>query len=261
MDVSPLEEMDLWDPTYRAFSYLNEAGFCVANAATFTLPLILNGRPVAAMGIQSVATRPSWRRRGLSHNLLERALQWCDANTPLTFLMTSIPGFYKPMGFKIVPQFAYAGDAPTALPPLPRCRRLDLDAGNDRQFLATMLRRRTPVSTRFAVDGLPGAFVLNLLDQTEFSVWHSAALDAVVVTGERLDDELCVIDIAAPTMPKLADVLAALGVSPRRAEVHFPPDLLGWDGTAIPTETSAVLMIRGDPGSLEPFMFPETAAF
>src|SRR4051794_41713381 len=71
VDVSPLEEMDLWDPTYRAFSYLDEAGCCVANAATFTLPLIVNSRPMAAMGIQSVATRPSWRRRGLSHDLLE----------------------------------------------------------------------------------------------------------------------------------------------------------------------------------------------
>jgi GNAT superfamily N-acetyltransferase len=94
--VAPLEEMNLWDPTYRAFSYLDEAGCCVANRATFTLPLIVNSRPVAAMGIQSVATLPSWRRRGLSHDLLERALRWCDANTPLTFLMTSIPGFYEP---------------------------------------------------------------------------------------------------------------------------------------------------------------------
>jgi hypothetical protein len=91
--------------------------------------------------------------------------------------------------------------------------------------------------------------------------WHSAALDAVVVTGERPDDTLCVVDIAAPKMPRLADVLATLGVNPRRIEVHFPSDLLGWNGTAVPAETSTVLMIRGNPGPLEPFMIPETAAF
>jgi predicted N-acetyltransferase YhbS len=112
VDVSPLEEMVLWDPTYRAFSYLDQAGCCVANAATFTLPLIINNRSVAAMGIQSVATRPSWRRRELSHDLMQRGLGWCEANTRLTVLMSAIPGFYEPMGFKIVPQFAYAGDAP-----------------------------------------------------------------------------------------------------------------------------------------------------
>jgi len=261
VDASPLEEMDLWDPTYRAFSYLDDNGCCVANAATFTLSLIVNSRPVTAMGIQSVATRPSWRRRGLSHDLLERALRWCDANTRLIFLMTSIPAFYEPMGFKIVPQFAYVGDAPTALPPLPRCRRLNLDAGEDRQLLAKLLRRRVPVSALFAVDGSPGAFALNLLNQREFSVWHSATLDAVMVTAERPDDTLCLVDMAASKMLKLADVLAVLGVSPRRVEIHFPPDLLGWDGIAVPTKTPTVLMIRGDPGSLEPFMIPETAAF
>ena len=153
------------------------------------------------MGIQSVATRQSWRRRGLSHDLLERALRWCDANARLIFLMTSIPGFYEPMGFKIVPQFAYVGDSPTALPPLPRCRRLDRDAGADRQLLVKLLRRRVPVSALFAVDGSPGAFALNLLDQRDFSVWHSAAPDAVLVTAERPDDTLCLVDIAASKVP------------------------------------------------------------
>jgi hypothetical protein len=68
--------------------------------------------------------------------------------------MTSIPGFYEPMGFKIVPQFAYVGDAPTALPPLPRCRRLDLDAGEDRQLLAKLLRRRP------SLDALRGGWLI-----------------------------------------------------------------------------------------------------
>jgi predicted N-acetyltransferase YhbS len=261
VDVSPLEEMDLWDPTYRAFSYLDETGRCVANAATFTLPLVVNGRSLNAMGIQSVATRPSWRRRGLSHDLLERALRWYDANAQITFLMTSIPGFYEPMGFRTVPQFVYVGDAPAAFPPAPRCRRLNLNADADRRLLVQILRRRAPVSARFAVDGLPGACVLNLLDRTEFAVWHMAARDAVVVTAERADGTLCVVDVAASQMPELAEVVAALGVRPKRVEVHFPPDRLGWDGTAVPFETSTVLMMRGELGYLEPFMIPETAAF
>ncbi len=156
VDVSPLQELELWDPTYRAFSYLDADGSCVANVATFTLVLIVNGQAVKAMGIQSVATRPAWRGRGLSHDLLRRALLWCDRNTQLTFLMTSIPGFYEPMGFRTIPQFSYVGDAPAARPHQPRCRRLNLDASEDRQLLVQILRRRSPVSTRFAVDGLEG---------------------------------------------------------------------------------------------------------
>lgn len=261
VDASPLEEMDLWDPTYRAFSYLDKAGLCVANAATFTLALLINGRPVNAMGIQSVATRPSWRGHGLSHDLLMRALRWCDANAPLTFLMTSIPGFYQPMGFRTVPQFIFQGDAPGGRPRQSLCRRLDLVSGEDRRLLAQLLRHKAPVSTRFAVVGSPGAFVLNLLEHSELSAWYMAALDAVVVTAERPDGTICIVDLAAREIPQLTEVLAVLGAQPRGVEIHFPPDQLGWVGTAVAAVTSTVLMVRGDPGPLEPFMIPETAAF
>ena len=261
LDLAPIEERGLTDPTYRAFAYLDGTGCCVANAATFTLKLIVGGKPVNAMGIQSVATRPAWRRRGLSHDLLERALQWCDTSARLGFLMTSIPGFYQPMGFRIVPQFADVGSAPAAAPRALGCRRLNLDAGEDRRLLAQVLRQRVPVSARFAVDGLPGAFVLNLFARPELSAWYMEPRQAVVVTAERSDGALCIVDVAAADMPALKDVVAAFGDQPKRVEVHFPPDRLAWHGTATPAQTSTVLMVRGDPGPLEPFMIPATASF
>jgi GNAT superfamily N-acetyltransferase len=261
VDVSPLEELNLWDPTYRAFAYLDHAGHCVANAAAFRLPLIINGERITAMGIQSVATRPLWRRRGLSHDLLERALRWCDENGPLTFLMTLIPAFYEPMGFRIMPQHAYAGAVPAVLSSQRSRRRLDLNTSGDRQLLARLLCHRAPVSAHFAVDGLPGAFVLNVLDESEFAVWHLPALDAVVVTAERPGGTICIVDVVADRIPSLAEVVGSFGVSPTRAEIHFPPDLLEWDGAPIQSDTSTVLMVRGDPGPLEPFRLPDTAAF
>ncbi len=261
VDISPIDEFGLADPTYRAFAYRDGTGCIVANAATFTLRLIIGGKPVNAMGIQSVATRPEWRRCGLSHDLLERALRWCDVNARLTFLMTSIPRFYEPMGFRIVPQFAYVGSAPAASPLASGCRRLDLDAGEDRHLLAQILRHRVPVSARFAVDGAAGSFVLNLFDQTELSAWYIEQRQAVVVTAERSDGVLCIVDVAAAVMPALKDVVAAFGDQPRQVEVHFPPARLAWNGTATPAQTSTVLMVRGDPVPLEPFMIPATASF
>jgi predicted N-acetyltransferase YhbS len=261
LDVSPIEELGLTDPSYRAFSYLDGNGDCVANAATFTLRLTIGGQRVNAMGVQSVATRPEWRRRGLSHDLLERALRWCDANAPLTFLMTSIPGFYQPMGFRIVPQFAYVGPVPAAAASALRCHRLDLGMSTDRGLLATILRRRVPVSGRFAAAGSPGAFVLNLFDRPELAAWYIESRQAAVVTAERADGTLCIVDIAAAEIPALAYVVAALGDRSKQVEVHFPPDRLAWHGAAVPAQTSTGLMVRGDLEPLEPFMIPETAAF
>lgn len=261
VDVSPLQELNLWDPTYRAFSYLDVDGRCVANVATFSLKLVVNGRRVNAMGIQSVATRPAWRGRGLSHDLLRRALLWCDANAPLAYLMTSIPGFYEPLGFRTLPQSKYVGEIPSALPSPRRGRKLQFGSREDRELLVRVLRRRTPVSARFAVDGSQGAFALNLLDQAELASWYLPHHEAVVVTAEQPNGTLCIIDVAAPKMPNLREVLAGLGAVPTRLEVHFPPDQLGWTGVAVPAETETMLMVRGDPGQLDPFMLPETAAF
>ena len=261
VDISPIDELGLADLTYRAFSYLDTTGSCIANAATFTLSLIIGGKSVNAMGIQSVATRPEWRRRGLSHDLLQRALQWCDTSARLTFLMTSIPRFYEPMGFRIVPQFVHVGSAPAASPLALGCRRLNLRAGEDRRLLARILRRRVPVSARFAVDGSPGSFVLNLFGRTELSAWYIYAKEAIVVTAERSDGVLCIVDVAAIAMPTLKEIVAAFGDQPKRVEVHFPPDRLAWDGTATPAQTSTVLMVRGDLEPLEPFMIPATASF
>jgi GNAT superfamily N-acetyltransferase len=261
VDVSPIDAFCLADPTYRAFSYLDAAGCVVANAATFTLKLIIAGKLVHAMGIQSVATRPEWRRRGLSHDLLQRALEWCDASARLTFLMTVIPGFYEPMGFRTVPQFAYVGGTPDVAPRAACCRRLDLNADQDRRLLARILHHRVPVSARFAVDGSAGSFVLNLFDQAELSAWYIETAQAIVVTTERSDGTLCMVDIAADRMPTLAEIVAAFANQPKQVEIHFPPDRLAWAGIPTPAQTSTVLMVRGNLPPLEPFMIPATAAF
>ena len=122
-------------------------------------------------------------------------------------------------------------------------------------------RSRVTVSARFAVDGSPGSFVLNLFGRTELSAWYIDAKEAIVVTAERSDGVLCIVDVAAIAMPTLKEIVAAFGDQPKRVEVHFPPDRLAWDGTATPAQTSTVLMVRGDLEPLEPFMIPATASF
>ena len=259
MDVSPIERFGFSDPTYRAFSYLDAAGCCIANAAIFSLPLIIDGQAVAAMGVQSVATRPAWRRQGLSHDLLARALAWCDAHPKLTFLMTGIPQFYEPLGFRIVPQFAFTGRASAAS--AVKARRLDLAVDADCSLLATTLRGRTPVSTRFAVDGAAGAFILSLCESPSLSAWYLDAHQAVVVTLQRPGGVLAIVDVAAARMPSLAQIVSALGTSPGQVEIHFPPDRLGWTGTAVPAPVATSLMVRGALPPVGPFMLPQTAAF
>ena len=160
-----------------------------------------------------------------------------------------------------MPQFAYAGAAPAVRAGPPGARRLDLADTADRSLLRDVLRDRVPVSAQFAVDGAPGAFVMSLWDQTALAAWYSPALQAVVVTMDRTDGGVCIVDVAALVVPRLADVLAEIGGGGTQVEVHFPPDRLDWVGQAVPAATATNLMVRGPFTPGVPFMIPETAAF
>ncbi|SNB78657.1 Predicted N-acetyltransferase YhbS [Arboricoccus pini] len=260
LDLDILEELDLREPTYRAFTYHDVTGDCIASAAAFVLPLIVDGRRVPAVGVQSVATRPDWRGQGLSHSLLDRLLRWCDERRCLVFLMTSIPGFYEPMGFRILPQHFFCGEGPAVLPASAMARRLDLGLRLDRQLIATIARRRQPVSRVFALSGMAGAFVLNLHHDSDLEVWHLASHDAIIVIRHE-GNALHIVDVVATGIPSLATILAALGLPQSQIVVHFPPDQLGWQGSATLATPPLVLMVRGDLNLPGPVMIPSTLGF
>jgi predicted N-acetyltransferase YhbS len=263
LDITPLEAQGLVDPSYRSFSWRDADGQCIANVSTVSLPLIVEGRAVDAMGIQSVATLPGWRGRGLSRSLMERALAWCDSQSALTFLMTDITAFYAPMGFRALPQCYFAGPAPQAAPaPAPDSRRLDTSVEPDRLLLEEALRHRAPVSSRFSVRGWGGIFLLNAMEDDEVALWRIGATGAIIATAEREDGTLAILDVVAAEIPPMAEIVAALGVRAAQVETCFPPDKLNWDGVPRQlADTETMLMVRGDLTISAPIMLPPTAAF
>ena len=70
-----------------------------------------------------------------------------------------------------------------------------------------------------------------------------------------------IVDIAARTIPTMAEIVDALRAGTRRVRTLFPPDRLSWDG--VPTRDDTGLMIRGPvPAAMRrPFMLPPTTSF
>ncbi|MEI4872725.1 GNAT family N-acetyltransferase, partial [Klebsiella pneumoniae] len=79
VDVTPLDRLG-HDPSVVSFGWWS-AGVLVATVSLYQQSLVLMGEPVAAFGVQSVATRPEWRRRGLFRDLMTRALVYADARS------------------------------------------------------------------------------------------------------------------------------------------------------------------------------------
>ncbi len=260
LDVDPLKTFDLFEPTYRSFSYLDKEGNCVANASAIGVPLFLSGKLVKAIGIQSVATRPSYRHRGLSRDLLGRALAWCDERSDLVLLHTSIPDFYLPFGFRSVQEHFFVGKPSEAVGEA--CSyKLSWESQKDRDLLRQMLLSRSLVSSVASICGLPGMFALNAMGTEGLSLYHLPALQVIVALRHKEDGTLCLLDVVGQKMPTLSQILGALDCAPQMIETHFSPDLLGWKGTETPCQKKNVLMVRGDFDVGCSFMLQPTMAF
>ncbi|HTO31166.1 MAG TPA: GNAT family N-acetyltransferase [Pararhizobium sp.] len=232
------------DPTSMPFGYFDADGKCVANFSVFSMPVVIGGRSVKAAGFQSGAVRPQWRGRGLYRDLMNRAFAWSDAQGfELGLLLTDKPALYEPYAFRVLPQYRFVG-APPEAKPWTTARRLSLENDGDIALLKELLRNRTPVSERFAVLSQMEMFLLNGVFDGDIRLHHLEASDVVAVWKEN-GKTVQLLDIVGRAIPSLADILAALRLTPDRVEVCFPRDRLGWQGIPEMYPSGTSLMVRG----------------
>lgn len=241
VDVTPLDRLG-HDPSVVSFGWWRE-GELVANVSLYRQSLVLMGERVDAFGVQSVATRPAWRRRGLFRDLMTRALAHADARCPLVLLTTGTPALYRPLGFRTIVETAFAGPfEPHGCPP--SFRRLSLASDADLALVLDLFRRRTPVSDICAATDHPALFLLKAATQETIALVHLPSLDAVVAVETPEPDVLVLRDVVAPAIPPLAAIAAALGGSATRARLTLTPDKLGWTPTET-TQATSGWMARG----------------
>jgi len=264
IDISPLDRLGGPDPTSMPSAWFGESGRCIANLSAFSMPVVMNGRPVRAAGLQSGAVRPEWRGRGLFRSVLTRTLERIDdAGCEAALLSTDKPALSEPLGFVAVPQFVFEGPPPASGERQSETRRLDVGDAGDLDILRDLLARRSPVSHRFAVSAQSAMFLLNcvLVDAVRLDVLTD--YECVVAWRMGAGEVFELLDIVGPEMPSLATILASLSIAPAKVIVHVPPDGLDWTGTPVREETDLVFMVRGAAGRVptEPFCLSPMAEF
>ena len=129
IDLRALDALDLWPRGYRAYAYL-EGPRLVANVSVFPLPVMIAGQRVEAGGVQSVATAPSHRGRGLFSDLMERMLQDAKGRYPTLLLYSGSPALYRKFGFRTLREQSFVAGPVKQDGAIPQ-RRLSLDASED----------------------------------------------------------------------------------------------------------------------------------
>jgi predicted N-acetyltransferase YhbS len=268
IDLAAFSRLGIWPEGYRAFSWM-DGDVIVANVSCRPLPLMIGGKPVAAGQIHAVATRPSYRRRGLFHDLMRRVLDYADARFECVLLYSAIPPLYRPFGFRPLPEHRFRGrlSLTGAAGKVPRRRALSLASPEDVALLRDLFARREPASHHLGLVGNEDIFVANALAHSEWRLTWLPDDDALVV-WDRADGVTRLHDIVASRMPRaslLASVLELDAVRDDRSaeiELLFPPDRLDGQFAPVPQvpEDHDILCVR-DPFAIEgtPFMLPLTA--
>lgn len=263
INIGQLDRLGGPDPTSMPFGYFDEAGRCVANFSAFSMPLIVDGKRVRAVGYQSGAVRPEYRGQGLYRNLMQRAFGWAEAQGfAMGILLTDKPGLYEPYGFRVIEQHMFVGVMPVAATVQP-CRHLSIESDADVKLIRSVLAARMPVSERFAVFGQAVEFLLNACFDPSIRLSHMPGRDAVIAWREE-PGTFHLLDIAGRDIPSLAQIVSALKTSAERVAVYFPTDRLDWNGEAKRYQGSCELMVTGDPGAIlksGPFVLPPLADF
>jgi GNAT superfamily N-acetyltransferase len=264
IDIRLVDRFGGPDPTSMPFGYFDMTGRCVANFSAVSMPLVIDGRPVRAVGYQSGAVRPEFRGKGLYRDLMRHAFAWAEAQDfELGILLTDKPALYEPYGFRSMPQHVFRGPAPTGTS-RPTARVLNIEDGGDIAPIRRLLPARQPVSSLFAVTGHWIEFPLNACFDPTIRLSHIPGLDAIVAwrLGEGVFE---LLDIVACEVPPLAAVVGTLGIEQSVIAVHFPPDRLEWKSYRPEAYRSAcdLMMMPMRPVKMpdKPFRLPPTAEF
>jgi predicted N-acetyltransferase YhbS len=245
LDISSVDRLGGADPTSMPFGWFDGNGRCVANFSAFSMPLMVDGRSVRAVGYQSGAVRPDYRGRGLYRDVIQRAFAWSESQGYASgLLLTETPGLYEPYGFRCIPQHSFILPVPARTSGTP-ARPLSIDTPADIALIRALLDARVPVSERFAVAGHAIEFMLNACFNPDVRLSHLPDCDAVVAWAEA-DGRFRLLDIVGRLIPSLSAVVAAIGVEAQEAEVMFPPDRLALQHVPARGQRIDYLMARGE---------------
>ncbi|EJR54629.1 hypothetical protein IIM_01569 [Bacillus cereus VD107] len=235
-----------WDYTYKALSFLQDDN-AITNAAAFSLPLLINGEKISAVGIQSVMTHPDFRRRGLMTQLLNKLIEEIDKQCECILLFTENPKLYTSFGFQIVQEYLMTVPYDKKNNKDSLLRKLDFYNEEDRQLISETIANSQRLSNMFSTLNYQPSFYLNMYDSKwNEKLYYSKKLDTMIVY-EVENEKLKLFGVFAPVLPILDELCEEISESFKEIEFYFYPDQLGIDDVQLTElQSSKYLMVRSN---------------
>lgn len=244
--LNDFSEKGYWDNTFKALSFLQDDKV-IANVGAFSLPLLINGEKINAMGIQSVMTHPNFRRQGLMTHLLDKMIVEIDKECDCVVLFTEKPELYAPFGFNVVQEYLMTIPYDKNKGNDFLLRKLDYYNEENRQLIQETIDSSQRLSNKFSTSNFQSSFYLNMYDvKWNEKLYYSEKLDALIVY-EVDNEKLKLYGVFAPVIPVLDEICGEISERFTEIEFYFSPDQLGIDDIQFTElQSSKYLMVRSN---------------
>jgi len=226
LDLSLWDRKGFWDNCYRPFSYFS-GDTLVSNVCIYSMDMTIKGMKCSVAQVSAVGTIPEYRRKGLSQQLMQTAINWAKDKHEFFYLFADKEAFpfYKKSGFRLTDEYKARITGPL-MTPRPGAIKLDMQRADHIELVHRVASDREPVSNILGVTN-SNLFMFWCLYSLREYIYYIPELD-ILVLYKREKGMVTIFDIVGKSVPTFAEIIPYICKSQDEAvKFLFMVDKLG----------------------------------
>lgn len=258
-DLGVWNKNGFWDKKYRPFSYF-DGSTLVSSTCLYTMEMIIEGKFCQVAQISGVGTLPNYRKRGLSGELTQKAIEWAKKDHEFFYLFANKDAysFYEKFGFNKVEEYKTKIQV-EGKPAVTGAVKLDMNLKESIDLIHNCSLQREPVSNLLGVlnSNLLMFYCLGLLKDL---IYYIDELELTVLY-QRKNGVLTIFDLVGKNIPEFSKIYPFISSeSDKRVLFEFMVDKLNLKNLELVKAENTGLHIMGNfPLSGSNFVFPFTS--
>lgn len=260
LEFEKWDALGYWKDTYCPYAFEVD-GEIVANVSTSIGTLIVDGQALQVVQIGTVMTKPAYRKRGLSSQLLHKVLEDNKhAEFMYLFANDTVLDFYPKFGFEQRQQASFMIQTTSLNLHPTEIKKLNMDDDKSRKLLYETLIHRMPVSLRLGVLQNEDIVMYHALTQYKDCIYSAPKLNVIII-AEELEDRIVIVDIISKYPVHALEVLQQLPIQQKKIELGFTPsDEVAFVTTGIAMDKGTLFVRKqGEKVYPEHVLFPLSA--
>lgn len=223
LEFEKWDALGYWNDTYCPYAFVDN-GEIVANVSTSVGTLILDGAYHQVVQIGTVMTKSSYRKKGLSTQLMRAVLEDVK-HAEFIYLLANntVLDFYPKFGFQKRQQVSYFIQTEDLNLQPTEVKKLDMTDAKAQKLLYETLTHRMPVSLKLGMLQNEDILMYHALTQYKDCIYSAPKLNAIIIAEDQ-EDRIVIVDIISKYPFDPFEVMQHLPIKQPKIELGFTPN-------------------------------------